>query len=224
MTLYSLCLRRGAEKFLALKACRESPLDRLRIMEVSEGIKSWELGFVTSTGQCSIWGFYSGGYEESDLLGYNVTQSIGSQLTFRRNLSSSSSGSRNRPSNKQTNVKAGGKQSCCLPLCDMFLQKVGWLSTDYTALHLRRCKSSAEKIIWAGTWLGSTGVLSLALAGINYDKILLNGNSSIRNLGIEFSPEKKQTISPLKFTKMIAVYSEYHTKPINIRWAKCRDF
>jgi hypothetical protein len=51
---------------------------------------------------------------------------------------------------------------------------------------------------------------------MNYGKLLLNGNSSIGNLGIEFPPQKKETMSPLQFTKMIAVYSEYHTKPINV--------
>jgi hypothetical protein len=48
-----------------------------------------------------IWGFHSGGYEGFYLLGYNAVQCVESQLTFRRNISPSSSGSNNKSSKKR---------------------------------------------------------------------------------------------------------------------------
>jgi hypothetical protein len=45
---------------------------------------------------CRIWGSHSGGYEEYCLLGYNAMYSVESQLTFRRNISPPSSGSKNK--------------------------------------------------------------------------------------------------------------------------------
>jgi hypothetical protein len=71
-----------------------------------------------------------------------------SQLIFQRNMSPQSSELKNKPSVKQAatfclhtglllglfiNPEDGG---------DMFLQKVGWLSTDYIALYPRRQDSS----------------------------------------------------------------------------------
>jgi hypothetical protein len=47
---------------------------------------------------CRTWGSPSGGYEEAYLLWYNAVWSVDSQLTFRRNMSSS--GSRNNPNKK----------------------------------------------------------------------------------------------------------------------------
>jgi hypothetical protein len=75
--------------------------------------------------------------EEFYLVGYKAEQSGESQLTFRKSISPSSSGSESKPS------------SCCLlhvgfsfrlPLDPedgdgMFLRNVGWLSPDYTELY-----------------------------------------------------------------------------------------
>jgi hypothetical protein len=45
---------------------------------------------------CWILGSHSGRYEELYLLGYNAMLSVENQHTFRRNMSPSSSGSKNR--------------------------------------------------------------------------------------------------------------------------------
>jgi hypothetical protein len=45
-------------------------------------------------------GSHSGRYEQFCLLGYNAVSSVGSQLTFRRNISTLSSGSNSKPSKK----------------------------------------------------------------------------------------------------------------------------
>jgi hypothetical protein len=88
------------------------------------------LGY-NSINKCTIWGSHNSGYEEYYLLGYNVMYFVEIQQTFWRNMSL-----------KLTTCfhvgvlvglffdpKYGG---------DMFLQNVGWLSTDYTALYPRR--------------------------------------------------------------------------------------
>jgi hypothetical protein len=51
-------------------------------------------------GLCRIWGSLSGGYEDFNLLRYNAIQFVDSQLTFQRNTSLSSSGSKTKPSEK----------------------------------------------------------------------------------------------------------------------------
>jgi hypothetical protein len=83
-------------------------------------------------------------HEEFYLLGYNAVWSVEIQSTFHTNMLPLFSGSKNKPS-----MKAGGKQSSHASVSrglffepeyggDMFLQNVGRLSTNYTALYPRR--------------------------------------------------------------------------------------
>jgi hypothetical protein len=113
---------------------------------------------VISLHSCRIWSSHSRGCEHLYLLGYNAVQSVESQLTFRRNLSLTSSGSKGKPSKKPTwstqqteilldlffDPESGGGMS---------LRNIGWLSTDYTALYPRRQNSNFNCInYWLFNW------------------------------------------------------------------------
>jgi hypothetical protein len=82
------------------------------------------------------------------LLGYNVVWSVESHSSFRRNISSPSSGSKNKTSKKRawaTCFHVGFLLR--LPFYpededDIFLRNVSWHWTDYTALYPRKCYSS----------------------------------------------------------------------------------
>jgi hypothetical protein len=67
---------------------------------------------------CRIWGSHSGDYEEFYLLGYNAVSSVGSQPTFRMNMSPLSSGSKISQARNQRESKAlqytGIKFSLCI--------------------------------------------------------------------------------------------------------------
>jgi hypothetical protein len=76
--------------------------------------------------------------EKFCLQGYNAVYFVESLVTFRRNMSPPSSGSKNKPNKKATEL--------CLPpvltliSCSDFssILKVGWFSTDYTVFYPRR--------------------------------------------------------------------------------------
>jgi hypothetical protein len=68
------------------------------------------------------------------LLGYNAMYFVESQPTFRRNMSATSSRSKNKPSKKPAWKHATTLVSC-LAYSSTY---VGWLSTNYTALYPRR--------------------------------------------------------------------------------------
>jgi hypothetical protein len=67
-------------------------------------------------GALRVAGFHhSGGYEESYLLEHKAAYSVESQMTFRRNMSLSSSGLKSKPSKKQNQAKF----PCCLLHVDL---------------------------------------------------------------------------------------------------------
>jgi hypothetical protein len=69
--------------------------------------------------------------EEFFLLGYNAVWSVESQPTFRNNMS---------PPFQGRGISQARNQNFLLPEGggELFLQNIGWLSTDYTALYPRR--------------------------------------------------------------------------------------
>jgi hypothetical protein len=113
-----------------------------------------------------ILGSHSCVHEEFHLLGYNSVQSSESQQTFRRNMWPPSSGSKNKPSKIAALhfppfsyiIRKFAKPIVRLTTCfnggfllglflkpedvdNMYSGNIGWLSTGYTALYLRRWNS-----------------------------------------------------------------------------------
>jgi hypothetical protein len=97
---------------------------------------------------CSIWDSHSGAYVETSLLGCDSAQSGESRQTLRRNISSPSSGLKNKSSNKPA-------QSRVLLVCFLkfFLLSSWWF---FAYLYLRPWRS--RRYIPPRRWLTSTGL------------------------------------------------------------------
>jgi hypothetical protein len=102
---------------------RSSMMENMNLEAGATGNRGW------------IWGSHNGGYEELYLMGYNALQSVESQLTFRRNMLPSSSGSKNKSSKWHVPPKCRFtlkgvhtviSQKTELFICPIFSKEEGW--------------------------------------------------------------------------------------------------